>query len=111
MKCRHTVQTATNGIMAANIDTNESYHHFSHDWNNFHSCGHFIIGILQRGITFCQPVFTRNANYFHTKIYEKTIVYDGENTDVDNCKIKQTNEGKSCSVWKYYFVLYKYNFN
>jgi hypothetical protein len=32
------------------------------------------------------------------EIYEKTIVYDGDNTDVSNCKIKDTNENKQCDV-------------
>ena len=32
------------------------------------------------------------------QIYEKTIVYDGDDTDVDGCKIKNTNEGAECSV-------------
>jgi hypothetical protein len=32
------------------------------------------------------------------KIYEKTITYDGDNTDVDGCKIKETNSGLPCTI-------------
>mmetsp|Transcript_22109 Transcript_22109/g.32207 ORF Transcript_22109/g.32207 Transcript_22109/m.32207 type:complete len:363 (+) Transcript_22109:117-1205(+) len=32
------------------------------------------------------------------EIYEKTVVYDGDDTDIDGCKIRDTNEGKQCSV-------------
>lgn len=55
-----------------------------------------IIIFLVIGIVFI-PVGT-SLLASSKEIYEKTIVYDGENTDVDNCKIKSTNEGKSCSI-------------
>mmetsp|Transcript_1389 Transcript_1389/g.1394 ORF Transcript_1389/g.1394 Transcript_1389/m.1394 type:complete len:364 (-) Transcript_1389:383-1474(-) len=32
------------------------------------------------------------------KIYEKTITYDGDNVDVDNCKIKEANAGTTCPI-------------
>ena len=32
------------------------------------------------------------------KIYERTLKYDGTNTDVPGCAINKENEGKPCSV-------------
>jgi hypothetical protein len=35
----------------------------------------------------------------HTvQIFEKTLTYDGDNTDVDGCKIKESNKGLPCTV-------------
>lgn len=55
-----------------------------------------IVIFLAIGITFV-PVGVHLLDE-SKEIYEKTVVYDGSNADVNSCKITETNAGATCSI-------------